>query len=65
MMNYVGFVITIALILAGILFNRSDFKDLRRELIDVRKDMAAMQLALSKDIGDLRTEMRSDYVRKQ
>lgn len=64
-MNYIGFAVTIALVVTGILFNRSDFRELRKELIDVRKDMAAMQLALSKEIADLRTEMRTDFVRKQ
>lgn len=50
---YIGFTITIALVVAGILFNRQDFRELRKELIDVRKEIA-----------DLRTEMVRDYVRK-
>jgi hypothetical protein len=54
MWNYIGFTVTIALILAGILFNRSDFRELRKELIDVRKEIA-----------DLRIEMVRDFVRKQ
>lgn len=47
-MNYVGFVVTIALLIAGILFNRQDFKELRQELIDVRKEIAELKVALAK-----------------
>ncbi|HUI82765.1 MAG TPA: hypothetical protein VL240_00995 [Candidatus Binatia bacterium] len=37
--NILGFVIAIALILAGILFNRQDNKDLRGALEALRNDM--------------------------
>ena len=52
-MNYIGFAFTIALVVAGILFNRQDFRELRKELIDVRKEIA-----------DFRLELTRDYVRK-
>jgi hypothetical protein len=44
---------------------RADIRDVRGDITGIRETMAAMQLALSKEIGDLRTELTRDYARKQ
>jgi predicted patatin/cPLA2 family phospholipase len=51
--------------LVGILFNRQDFRELRQEILELRKDMAALEVRLSKEISDLRMEMKTEYVRKR
>ena len=63
-LDFVGFATTIVLVLIGIIFQRTDARELRQEMVDLRKEMAAMHLALSKEISELRTELRSDYIRK-
>jgi len=63
-MNYVGFTLTIALILVGILFQRQDARELRKEMAELRKDMTAMRIELLKEIADLRVMLEREFVRK-
>jgi predicted nuclease with TOPRIM domain len=47
-------------ILAGILFNRSDIKDLRSEIKDLRSEMKELRSELKGEIHGLRVEMRTE-----
>ena len=44
---------------------RDSINEIRRELIDVRRQIADLEIALRKEIGDLRLELTRDFVRKQ
>ena len=57
MQAYWAFGITIALILAGILFNRQDAKELRSEIGTFRIELGALRT----ELGALRTEMHREF----
>ena len=53
MHEYAPFAVTLVAILAGILLNRNDVKELRAEIGSVRTDLKA-------EIGSVRTELKAE-----
>jgi hypothetical protein len=56
-----GYGVTIALILAGILFNRQDVKDLRSELRQQATETNRKVEGLTQQVSDLRAEMFREF----
>ena len=43
---------------------KNDIRAIHKELIDIRKQIADLELVLRKEIADLRIEITRDFVRK-
>ncbi len=54
MHEYAPFAVTLLVILAGILLNRNDTKELRAEIGSLRSELKG-------DIGSLRTELKTEF----
>jgi len=64
MHEYAPFAVTLVAILAGILLNRNDVKELRAEIGSVRTDLKAeigsVRTDLKAEIGSVRTELKAE-----